>query len=318
MENFKLNYESRNKLRNEVYAYLSNETNQKKLRGKKCKLPKEALEALLFEEVVINPSRGIIVKLPFFSGSFLRFLDLSEVSFEDVSWGLLSNYDSDFFGVLKKMLALGVTDEAKGQIDKIRKDLHGGKVEYLGTNAVIDLSKSFEAKHGKCINISCCCFDGENIAPNSFNNASKMNITRSEITGHMRIPENIELTAVRSDLKSLDLSSRKIDGYDFIHEDHRALGWCDLRNTGISIELVPGKFHQMYKDEESAKELRKGLKQAYEVYWQGCFCNGKRVSTYDERSARKSDINRAYRTYEQERINDVLDVIKETAKNKRQ
>lgn len=47
------------------------------------------LEDLLFEIITLNKEKGIKIKLPIWSGDFLKKIDLSEIDFTDVSWNSL-------------------------------------------------------------------------------------------------------------------------------------------------------------------------------------------------------------------------------------
>lgn len=325
MGKMKLNYKGRENLRSAVRTYIASQDCD--LFGKKIKLDKETIESLLFEEVVINPIKGIKVKLPVFSGNCLQCIDLSEVSFEDVSWGLLGENDSDYFGILSTLcLENGADKKAIARIGELRRAQIAKKgqakygVEYTYTNAVIDLSKSFEAKRGNCVNISSCFFaHNDNMVPNSLDHVAKLNIADSNVS--MPIPKNIILTAVDSDLNGTDLSTKIIDGYDYIaygygiikendKARHDALGGCNIRETGISIELVPGKFKQA---EQSDKLLAK-LCFVYSNQWRGCYVNNKLDRSQKESAIRREELKNAYDDYEKTYIEGILDTIKKQAK----
>ena len=62
--------------------------------GQRIKLDKDLLEDLLFVKKTVNEEKDIMVKLPVWSGKFLRKIDLSEVSFDNVSWTMLDNITS--------------------------------------------------------------------------------------------------------------------------------------------------------------------------------------------------------------------------------
>ncbi len=316
MGKMKLNYESREKLRSEVSAYLAGSGLPN---GKRIKLDKETLENLLFEEIVINPTKKVVVKLPVFSGDCLQYIDLSEVSFEDVSWGLLGKNDSDYFGVLSTLvLENGADRSAIARINNLREVVQNRKgedryaVKYTFTNAGIDFSKSFEAKHGNCVNISSCFFygrDDENIMPNSVDRVVKLNIADSSVD--IAIPKSIKLTAVNSDLHYISLLSRRIDAYDYIQGSHEALGGCNLDGTGISIELVVGKFKQA----KQAKQLLVKLRFAYKNKWRGCYINNKLDCSQRESAAIKDERRQEYDVYESDYIKRVLGIIEEQTNN---
>ncbi len=78
-----LNNSRKEELRKNILEQLKNVPE-----GEKIHLDKKLLEDLLFEEIVVVESKGLTAKLPVWSGEFLRKIDLSEVSFENVSWSL--------------------------------------------------------------------------------------------------------------------------------------------------------------------------------------------------------------------------------------
>jgi len=55
--------------------------------GQRISLDNELLEELLFDKYVIDEEKGVIVKLPIWSGEVLRKIDLSKISFENVMLG---------------------------------------------------------------------------------------------------------------------------------------------------------------------------------------------------------------------------------------
>ena len=58
--------------------------------NQKLQLDSKILEDLLFETITIDKEKGIILKLPVWSGNFLKKIDLSQVDFSNVSWAILS------------------------------------------------------------------------------------------------------------------------------------------------------------------------------------------------------------------------------------
>lgn len=315
MEKFKLNYESREKLRSEVSKTLSDNATRENLGERKIHFDKDTLESILFEEVMINPSKGIKVKLPVFSGDILQCIDLSEISFEGVSWGLLGENDSDYFGIFGNLIvAPGADKHAIEVIKKIKEDVakkQKSRTGYYKTNAVIDLSKSFEAKYGNCINISNCSFSPENISPNSFNHVHNINLADSCFCDIM-IPKTVELTAVNSYLNGINLVARTIDAADYMQGSHASLGGCFLKETGISINLVPGKFRQLTESGVlKEKDWRDAIYIAYSSDWIGCYVNGKLVLSEADHNSKRSQLKKAYADYEGDCIEKVLGTISE-------
>ena len=119
--------------------------------GQRLQLDKEILESLLFEPITINKEKVLKLKLPIWSGDFLKKIDLSQVDFTNVSWGIQgmdedSPYSIDIDGV---KVDYGADKRIKGIVEREAKKYHE-KVEgeeddtpflidYSGTNAKIDL-----------------------------------------------------------------------------------------------------------------------------------------------------------------------------------
>lgn len=207
-DNRKLNTKERFIYRKEIETLLRTD-----FKNKKVKISKDLLEQLLFEEIVLNEKRNIVIKLPIWSGEFLQQIDLSEVDFSNVSWAILyyfgkNNTDFDEIDIhdyyeklknnanvsneildgdvkfYKKRLAdenknffldyiISVTrsdllDERELILNRIKNFLdvyrhEKIRINYSGTNANIDLSKSFEANYGDKVCVSGAEFRGCNI-----------------------------------------------------------------------------------------------------------------------------------------------------------
>lgn len=165
--------------------------------GKRIKLDKDQLEDLLFEKIYIagrylNHGKKTLIKFPVWSGPFLRKLDLSEVDFSDVAWGLYgkNNYLRKLHGFNEKdeptniphyeirddstASDMIITLEDENLKNAVENNTYA--VDYSYTNAKIDLSKSFEAKncYGN-ITVKDCNFEGCNFYPLYLENVSKYN-----------------------------------------------------------------------------------------------------------------------------------------------
>ena len=155
----KLNEEGKNKLRRLIEEQLVNVPD-----GQRIHLDKEILEELLFETIVYKKETGESLKLPVWSGNFLRKIDLSEVSFENVSWGI--QYNSYEIGCT-------VYDDLNIDEDIVEKFessySRNSIVDFSFTNANIDLNSSFESKKLGYLCIGGCNFSGIDL--------SKTNIT---------------------------------------------------------------------------------------------------------------------------------------------
>lgn len=261
--------------------------------GQRVDIDKELLEALLFEEVVIDSEKNIKVKLPIWSGDFLRKINLSQIDFSNVSWSLLGwneigtddllrIYDngksniSDYNAIDEKIYEIMASQpEMSAIVSEINSKGNTSQyiVTYAGTNANIDLSNSFEAMYGNRIVIRDCNFSGINFSNQDLSNFSGLVILHSDISEtNLAVPSNT--IASLSSLKGVDLTSLTIDATGYFEREWEDFGYCDLTNTGISINLDPNKF-------EFGK-FRDQLHQTMQSFWQGCYVNGKKVLPNDD------------------------------------
>lgn len=244
--------------------------------GETISFDSDLLEELMFQKVVINEEQGLMFKVPVWSGSFLRKLDLSKVSFEDVSFGNdTSIYD--------KYLEVG----QMRKIEAIMDEYYASEADYSGTNAVIDLTKLFCSKHGflalSCCNLSGLDLSGYDLSRMEYVNFSSCNVSN---TG-MKIPNNVRLMGYDSDLSFLDLSNRRINGtlyFEDYNQDN--LTNCLLCNTCINIDFDFSDFAKLcVKYSNLDKELAEfngeapsndilPFTQALVKNWRGCFVNG--------------------------------------------
>ena len=195
--------------------------------GMMIHLKKDVLEKLLFTEVIYNKATGDMLKLPTWSGKFLRKIDLSEVSFEDVAWSLLvPSYDDVRNDLLDKDI-----------FDRLMSDYyapHDYVVDYSMTNANIDFSTSFEAKNNGFIDIvncdfSCCDLSKNDMTKFRYASDSKFNFS------NLILPDS-DFNMYYCDLRGLNLSKFTEDAYGLISDDTKArFKNCDLRSTNISV-----------------------------------------------------------------------------------
>ena len=306
----KLNRKDKNKLRQIV---------RKKLRdveqNHSVKLEKEILEELLFDEMAIG--KTLKVKLPVWSGAFLRKLDLSEVDFTGVSWHILTRSMEKKYPRFYRDYNLKKYEK---ELDKIKEEINNSikqdgtnsdyipyMIDYSNTNAVIDLTKSFDALHGKRIYIDSCFFNCD---------FSQLDLTDIDILGifnsslentGLKIPSDTKLFASCSNLGQIDLSSRNIDGYQYLNGNIAHLADCDLTNTGINIKIDKDTF----KDVES--ETIDLLGNVMEHEWDGCYINDK-LNTPAKSSIRKNKLLEEYKIMRNDIFETVIGKIDEQVK----
>lgn len=304
----KLSRQSKDELRKKIIEQLKEVPE-----GQRVQLDKELLEDLLFEVVTLDKEKGIKAKLPVWSGEFLKKIDLSQVDFTDVSWDILAAdkgmledvivYDLERYGI-------ELDEEVISTIAKIQEDndnrllsSNGVVVGYGGTNARIDLSKSFEAIYGKELAIRSCDFTGLDFSQQDLTNIKSIFVYDSSLRKTNLPIGNIPFDAWGSDLRGIDLSTRKIDAFQYILGDYQNLGACDLAGCGVQISLDAEKFKDgKYKED---------LTQAMNVNWVGCYVNGKRVLSDEEKEKNATEKREEYEKMKDDIFGSVLGSIEE-------
>ena len=267
--------------------------------NKKIQLSNEILEELLFDTYVVNKEKGIKVKIPVWSGDFLRKLDLSRVSFEDVSWsmlydigerfGLFADYsiiDEEF---LKKIYYSQEFCDDILKFSPLKKKIGNYYVCYANTNAKINLVKSFEAKYGievkGSIYIWGCDFNNVDLSNNELEiNGKSVLIMYSDCSNtNISIPIK---DAGDSNLSNNDLSRLEIDVNLLLEEG--VFSDVNLTNTGARINIDYDKISVLIEDYEKNGEssdnlIKEKLQKHMENYWVGCYVNGVLVESPDKK-----------------------------------
>lgn len=261
----KLNEQSKNELRKEI-----EEAVKRVPEGQRIHLDKELLDDLLFDTLTVNKELGIIAKLPVWSGKFLRKIDLSEISFENVSWQALGQFADMFI-----IPGIVIDKNFRIQIEKIQNLDNNYVVDYSYTNANIDLTKSIEALNSNQIYIYRCNLEGINLKSQNLDNIEVLDLVDSNLSNsNLHIPSNVGIVALGCDFSNLDLSDLTINGNEYIDGDGCGLGDCCLINTGIKIKFDISDYKKLVSEFG---------KQTFIDKWIGCYLNGKRVYSVDER-----------------------------------
>ncbi len=297
-----LNKQSKNELRKRIVEQLKEVP-----KGQKIKLDKELLEYLLFEVITLDKTTDTKVKLPIWSGEFLKKIDLSQVDFTNVSWCILDYKESDYkidfddITISDKSVYDTIDIVRSEKIEECSKSM--SVVDYSGTNANIDLTKSFEAIHGDFIEIRECDFTGVDFSHQDLTGIKQLYINDSSLgeTG-LRIPSEMPVQAYKSSFDGIDLSTRTINAKDYFFEDTYALSYCSLRNTGINISL-----------DTSVKDMDwdEALQNAMSDDWVGCYVNGKKVLSYEEKQKNASEKKEEYEQMKNEIFDSILKSIEE-------
>lgn len=301
----KLDKQVKDEIRKQIEAKL-----QEVPEGKRIHLDRNLLEQLLFN-VLYARDESIILKTPVWSGEFLSKIDLSEISFEDVSWYISSGNADVFFwsndDALKEKL--GKHYEIVDQyIDNYCSD-EVIDVVYCNTNADIDFKKSWEYKTVGLVYITNCNFNGTNLSKNRL---SLYNVSHSDLrnTGIQILPE--ETYVEYTNLEGVNLSTFEIDFKDMV--DNCTFTGCNLKNTGIRIsnfseEVI--KNAQTVVPEYYAADLKEQLKNGE---FDGCYINGVLIKSEEERKNIFEQIRMKYKTLSEEILENTISDIDEQIK----
>ena len=305
----KINQKDKKEFRNKIAELL-----MKVPAGERIKLDKNLLEELLFDEIVVNKEKGLIAKLPIWSGEFLRRLDLSEVSFENVSWNVLGMYydDIEFDGIV-------IDKGFEEQIRKFQGENRDYIADYSYTNANIDLTRSFEAINCGEITIRCCNFKGLNFKSQDLSSIKSLFICDSDISNTgLIIPPTIELFASNGDFSNIDLSSFTIDGNECI--DGYVFENCCLANSGIKIEFDASKYKEDIDNFSRTVGVARGdgsnfyidaIRKAFNKNWVGCYLNGKKIYSSKEKQAMAQEKRAEYEKMKEELISYATNAIEQ-------
>ncbi len=269
----------------------------------RIQLDKNLLELLLFDTVVYKKEPRKIVKLPVWSGPFLQKIDLSEISFEDVSWTLLAD------GV-NSNLGQKVFDEDCWR-DFITAYGKGNKrVDYSKTNIKVDFNKSFEMKVAKIsketvgIRIVNCAFSFVDLS--AIDVADIEEVRGSDLSNSgLKIPKSLmrkkRTIFYYTNLANVNLGNIIINLKDIvsISGNGPVIGiGCNLSNTRISIYLEKGSL-----DEKELQVNFKAILLSGDL--NGCYINGKRVLSEKERKELARKKLEEYEKYKQDILSTV-------------
>ncbi len=125
-----------------------------------------------------------------------------------------------------------------------------------------------------------------------------------------------------SNFANLDLSAFKINGNKAIEGEPMELSGCILTNTGIRIDFDTKRYKSMsdkYKyfaisSSDSEHESPITIKKVFNDYWGGCYLNGRRISTVEERRETAKKKRLEYEQMKEDLLSTTKSSIKEQAK----
>lgn len=272
--------------------------------GIKISLDEALLEELLFEKFpYYSNGKKALLKLPVWSGrEILSKIDLSGVDFSDVSWAILYSCAVD-----KTMTFLNGKDITDYFYKNGAHPFYYA-IDYAHTNAVIDFSKSYEAKNnasGKAI-LNGCDFTGTSLANNSLSVFAK--IKDSSLSGTNIQIENVDtllnIGVECTNFDYLDLHGESID----LETLASKFSDCSFKETGIDILFDKDKF-----DEESSV-VSTFLSMIRCDAIGGCYLNGHYFPTTREIVTKREELSSLYDSFKSEYFNNVTDTIRRQVK----
>jgi len=282
----KLNKEGKSELRKIIEDKL-----KQIVPGERVHLDKGLLEQLLFEEIVYDKKTGAKLKLPIWSGKFLCKVDLSEISFENVSWSILCDeyYDCGYDEFLDEEIWNKFNND-KEQGCFLAK---GDYVRYEFTNANIDFTKSWEYKVMGEIILNSCSFWGTDLSKNDM---SKVRYIRrcllSDTNLNMPSPDKMMpgFHAEDSSFYKIDLSGYTLDATKMVMGSGTSPFDVDCYLAGTGAKII--NYTKEAMEQASVKEgfdlLGKFNRSLREDYFSGCYINGKLFqSSYDRKISAK-------------------------------
>lgn len=271
--------------------------------GKRMHIDKNMLEKLLFDEIVYNKNTGETLKLPVWSGDFLRKIDLSEVDFEDVSWSLIVEYSYD---CPEDKFIEYMDDETYDEIGRVLPTLDDDeKINYSNTNAKIDFKKSFEYKKIGQARILFCDFSNVDLSNNTFTDerifAANSNFANTKLNiDYTSKNEKKHIQMYFCDLTNIDLTNMSMDLFKYMY-DQENIANCILTNTGVNFKFDINSDHADLRMEERINTgiWKEDLCYTLSKEIEGCYINGKRVLSKEEvKNIRKTKLEE-YKQYKQ-------------------
>ncbi len=212
--------------------------------GFRIHLDKELLDELLFEKVTSKLAKGyanegedVVAKFAVWSGPFLAKIDLSEISFEDVVWNVLSH-------------------QYKNIVDNKNYYENIGSINYVNTNAPIDMALSFDGKHPfhgvKDFVICGCDFSQTDLSHTSFSSEKKdislinCNFTNTGLILDLDAFDNFEFEKVKGlDIVTINPQQINKDTIENELENCTLNGKGLIKNSDLKIKIL--REYDQYK-----------------------------------------------------------------------
>lgn len=270
-ENNKLNREAIEILRKKLAVSLADVPVRRKV-----VIDPELLDQLIFDEVVYNKETGETLKLPVWTGPFLKSVKLCDLSFEDVAWSLLVQQHGD---VDKKLLDDDIYEKLMNG-DYVPEDY---VVDFSWTDAKIDFSKSFEAKKKGFIAIENANLRGTNLTPNSMSKFKYAQDVDFAYSG-LRLDNNADFRIYDCNLQGVPLGDFTVDAIGLLPESTQPSKFknCYLNDTLINIVLDEDSFASLSNEDSERLKMEFGSCLNNDSFGH-CYFNNQFVPNYEER-----------------------------------
>lgn len=240
--------------------------------NQRIKFDKELLETLIFD--TYKTDNGKIVKVPVWTGQFLSKIDLSEVSFDNVSWD--DSIVSDHFENRDRNYA----------------------IDFSNTNAKIDFSKAHWKMHTPK-NLNNCNFMGVDLSSSKIAIIDSFYNCNFSYT-NIKIRSRDLIKKFRAcDLVGINLSDVTLNyNYDIFN----LLRECNIRDTGLKINFDKRDLSCYITQLKSAMSLDKLI---------GCYINGAKALSSGEQEKIKNEKIAEYVQLKEKTKKYIKDVVDE-------
>lgn len=301
----KINNQAKDELRKAIEEQLQNVPT-----GKRVVLDKELLDELIFFKGI--DQEGKMFKIPIWTGEFLKKIDLSELSFENVWFITGGRLETPY-----KNIKLYEKDATELNLPLAHK------IDFSGTNINIDFSelysKDIEGTNFAGIDLSNSNFESVGIVVNS--SFANTNI-RIDFTLNSDNHFFDEVDFSDNDFSNISLNSDNIFDYchltydewyhalcndDFSKDSEFKFKRCNFSNTGIKINYAQRRLDDLkYVTKELGSKIRDGS-------FSGCYINGKRIQTPEEKLMVSQEKKAEYEKFKEDIILSTLNNIKQQA-----
>lgn len=312
--------------------------------GKRIHIKKELLDDLIFFKG--KNKDGDVIKVPVWTGAFLRRIDLREISFKNV---LFQN--SKYINNIDRIEKIMDREPLSRFIEKIEYDFDTSLyvvpfvysksyIDFSYTNANIDFREMCSNK------IVGCNFEGLDLKNADFKNVQslyKCNFSNTNISTNIDFNNKI---CQECNFSNNDFSSITIDADIFNIENCSSfIKDCNFNNTGLHVKyegpVLPKEYHDAFRKMcRYDKLLKMGFitsNEYYELiepyepifrkyvykslykelfganirrgYFEGCYVNDKKINSLEERQARALNKLEKYEKMKKEIFTDVINDI---------